>query len=235
MIERFCPFLLLFAAACSGPPAIEYDPYNRSGQMIALSGGDRGAQGACISCHGIKGEGDGKLTPRLAGLDQGYLARQLLFYAEGQRSHPQMTDIARRLTVEERLKVAAYYAGLPVTTVQGCPAPARAVALYRTGDRRRGIAACAACHGASGEGVGRGNPPLAGQPAAYLEEQLRAWKSGRRYGDPEGTMMRISQRLRPEEIRTLADHAARLPGGSARRESPEACPPARRADPRNGA
>ena len=108
-------------------------------------------------------------------------------------------------------------------------------ALYQRGDARRGIASCASCHGADGRGAGLGNPPLAGQPAAYLADQLDRWRSGRRYGDAQGVMTRVSQRVKPAEVRALAAYAAGLAGGSDRRESRAACPPARRADPRSGA
>ena len=44
-----------------------------------------------------------------------------------------------------------------------------------------GIAACSGCHGANGEGNAAANfPALAGQPAAYLERQLRGFAGGAR-------------------------------------------------------
>lgn len=236
-----CHFLLLAAAlcataACSGPSPVP-DTFTRSGELIAYSGGARGAAGACATCHGLKGEGDGHLVPRLAGLDQGYLARQLEFYADGQRVHPQMAAIANALTHDQRSIVAQYYAGLPIPPApQGCVVPDRGTALlYQRGDARRKIVSCASCHGADGRGAGLGNPPLAGQPASYLADQLDRWRSGRRYGDAQGVMTRISQRLKPAEVRALAAYAATLSDGHGRREARAACPPARRADSRNGA
>lgn len=228
---------LCAGAACSGPSPLP-DTFDRSGELIAYSGGARGAAGACATCHGLKGEGDGHLVPRLAGLDSGYLARQLEFYVHGQRAHPQMAAIASALTRDQRSLVAAYYAALPEprAATASCAVPdPRAAALYQRGDARRGIASCASCHGADGRGAGLGYPPLAGQPASYLADQLDRWRSGRRYGDPQGVMTRISQRLKPAEVRTLAAYAATLSDDPARRGSRAACPPARRADPRNGA
>lgn len=221
--------------ACSGPSKIP-DTFTRSGELIALSGGGRGAAGACVTCHGLKGEGDGNLVPRLAGIDQGYLDRQLTFYADGQREHPQMAAIAKALSRDQRSLVSAYYARLPQpVVVTNCPKPDGITAtLFQRGDARRGIASCAACHGAAGEGAGRGNPPLAGQPAAYLADQLERWRSGRRYGDAQAVMTRISQRLKPGEVAPLAEYSAGL-GAALRPESLATCPPAHRADPRNGA
>lgn len=226
----------LASAACSGPSPVP-DTFTRSGELIAYSGGERGAAGACATCHGLKGEGDGHLAPRLAGLDQGYLARQLDFYVGGERAHPQMAAIAGDLTREQRSLVSAYYAALPLppaATVCATPDP-RPAALYQRGDARRDIASCASCHGADGRGAGLGNPPLAAQPASYLADQLDRWRSGRRYGDAQGVMTRISQRLKPDEVAALAAYAATLSDDRDRRGSRAACPPARRADPRNGA
>jgi cytochrome c553 len=235
MIRVLCssPLIVALAAsACSGPGEVR-DAFNRDGEVIALSGGSAGAANACVSCHGLAGEGDGDRSPRLAGLDQGYLARQLGFYAEGQRIDPRMVAVAKVLTGDERQKVAAYYARLPAR--RSCPtAPAPVSLLYAEGDAARGIASCASCHGARGEG-NAGNPPLAGQPAPYLEQQVRAWRVGDRYGDPLGAMTRIAKALTPAEAAALTAYAARLPGDARYSAPPEGCPPARRASPRSGA
>lgn len=223
----------LGAAACSRPAEIR-DRFSASGEVIALSGGSAGAANACASCHGLAGQGDGHRSPRLAGLDSGYLQRQLGFYAEGQRINPQMVRVAKALSGEERQKVAAYYAALPVQVTAGCPPPPSiADALYRNGDPSRGVASCASCHGAAGEG-NAGNPPLAGQPARYLSRQLADWRNGDRYGDPENVMTRIAKELSPAESAALSVYAAALPGDRRYPGSPAKCPPAHRVSPRNG-
>jgi cytochrome c553 len=70
-----------------------------------------GAQ-SCANCHGARGEGGLTGAPLLAGLAQAYLERQLAAYADGTREHSVMTPIAKRLTLQERAQLAAYYAGL---------------------------------------------------------------------------------------------------------------------------
>ena len=55
----------LAAAGCSRPAEVR-DAFNADGRLIALSGGSAGAANACVACHGLKGEGDGNLAPRLA-------------------------------------------------------------------------------------------------------------------------------------------------------------------------
>lgn len=231
-------FLALAAAACAPEPAAK--PFAQTGELVALSGGDAGPRGACHTCHGMKGEGDGNLTPRIAGLDPGYIARQLIFYADGLRQHEQMSWIARQLTDEQRSRVADYYAGMEPAPLASTPsvrlacAPG-AEALYLQGDPERGLEACATCHGQDGGGAGPGYPSLAGQPAPYIAAQLRAWRSGERYGDPQKVMLVAAQALAGEEISPLADYIARIGDGSDRPESPAECPSPRRPDPRNDA
>ena len=222
----------LAASGCSAP-AVPPDRFTASGEVIAMGGGDGGVGHACFSCHGLDGGGDGAATPRLAGLDPGYLQRQLDDYASGRRAHKEMAAIARRMQPDARALVSFYYAALPAAGRSTGPADGGAARLYAAGDPARDLPACASCHGAQGEGVGPGNPPLAGQPAAYVAAQLDGWREGRRYNDALGEMRRISRRLTPDEIRRLAAFVASLaPGPPAARA---ASPPARRGDRRNGA
>lgn len=214
-------------AACTLPQ--EESAFEETGELIALSGGDAGAHGACVICHGLAGEGDGELVPRLAGLDPGYAVRQLELFSGGQRRHPQMVWIADQLSWDARQKVADHFAALPVPALEpawppdeaACaPATAR---LYHLGDPSRGLQACATCHGAAGEGVGQGNPPLADQPAPYLAHQLKAWRTGQRYGDARGVMTHVSRLLSDAEVTALAGYSSVLRGASAYPAPPAAC------------
>ncbi|MYL99225.1 c-type cytochrome [Novosphingobium sp. FGD1] len=196
-MRRFLPAATLFlSAGLAGCGAEGGNPaFRASGEVIALSGGDGGAANACATCHGLRGEGDGRLVPRLAGLDAGYLHRQLDDYHNGRREHVEMRAIVRRLSGEDRAKVSAYYAGLPATGASFV----RSSKLYEE--------RCASCHGANGEGGGAANPPLAGQSPVYIAAQLKAWRAGKRRGDGMGVMLAISRSLSPEEINLLASHA----------------------------
>ena len=211
---------------CSVVESTSTDRFTASGELLALSGGRAGAANACFTCHGLDGLGDGAGSPRLAGLNQGYLERQLEAYADGRRRHAQMSWIASRLTPEHRHALSAYYAAMAYSpgAMPNVPAPL----LYVFGAPERGLPACAACHGLRGQGFGPANPPVGGQPAAYLAEQVDQWKRARRVNDPGKVMLHISQRLTPAESSALAAYAARLPGGPPSPESPEASPEARR-------
>ncbi len=208
------------------------DPFRATGQTIAMSGGDGGARAACFTCHGLKGEGDGKDSPRLASLDPGYLHRQIDDYANGRREHPAMRAIALRLSDRDRAKVSAFFAALPVPAAPATVSTAKGEALYRRGDPARGLAPCASCHGTGGEGDAA-NPPLAGQPAAYLETQLLAWRTGKRNNDPLGEMRDISRRLSSAEARAVSAYASGL--GANPPPDRGAFPATHRGDPRNDA
>jgi len=224
----------LSLTACAAVDTTSDERYSATGEVIALGGAGAGAANACFTCHGLDGAGDGAGTPRLAGIDAGYLERQLQAYADGRRDHLQMGWIAKRLGPTERRAVAIHYAGMAFAGVAPRP-QAGGEQLYLHGDAAREIPACASCHGVNGEGVGPANPPLAGQPAAYLAGQLDQWRKSRRRNDPDDVMLAISQRLSPAERVAIARYAAALPGGPPRPESAEALRSAHRAATRSDA
>jgi cytochrome c553 len=200
------------------------DAFTASGEVIALGGGTAGVRSACITCHGLHGQGDGHLAPRLAGLDRGYLHRQLDAFANGQRYHDDMRRVAVVLSSEDRARVSTYYSSLdPGEAKHRRPPQAEGRDLYFSGDAARGLQPCASCHGERGEGQGAANPPLALQPPAYLAAQLRAWKKGARQNDPNHVMLRIGQALTDVEITAVATLASALSGKTA--SSPPAASP----------
>jgi len=178
-----------------------------------MSGGAGGAANACFSCHGLDGAGDGVSTPRLAGLEAGYLFKQMNDYASGLRPDAVMTPVSKALDDKARQAVAAYYAGLarPVGRAESIAAPA----LWSQGDARRGLQPCAACHGARGQGVGVGQPALAGQPAAYLRDQMERWRHAKRRNDARSAMTDIARRLTPEEVAAISVWLERQPASPA--------------------
>lgn len=77
---------------------------------------------------------------------------------------------------------------------------------------------CAACHGANGVSVADHIPNLAGQRAAYIESQLKAFKDGARKAptptSPIATMAAIATQLSPADMADVAAFFASLPGAS---------------------
>jgi len=203
MLLALCALLL--ATACTDRMTISNDRWGRSGELIAMSGGEGGARYACVSCHGARGEGNGFDAPRLAGLPAGYLQKQMEDYAAGLRPHEVMRDAARFLDSHERVRVANFYAALPPQALS--PATADALAAQTPGLYAR---ACQQCHGVEGVGSGNG-PPLNAQPAFYLAQQLQDWQVSKRRNDGNHVMLKVAQQLKPEEVRQLSLYLAQIP------------------------
>lgn len=80
---------------------------------------------------------------------------------------------------------------------------------------------CSACHGANGVSVSDTIPNLAGQRAAYIENQLKAFKDGTRKppsaANPAAIMSAMAAQLSPAQIADVAAYYASLasaPGGA---------------------
>lgn len=167
----------------------------------------------CVACHGPEGQGVGSY-PRLAGLGEAYTKRQLDFFANDERVDAIMKPIASGLSEEQRQQVARYFSELPVqpgeqAKTDNADHPGRTLAVH--GDWQRDFPSCVQCHGPGGRGIGEDFPPLAGQPATYLEDQLRAWRSGERTAGPMGLMGHIAEQLDEEDLKAVADYFASLP------------------------
>jgi len=185
-----------------------------SAQALASQGNGHGAP-ACQSCHGADGGGQAAAGfPRLAGLDATYLARQLADYAAGTRSHAVMQPIARALSADERQAIASFYSRMPVPAIPPSPQPpknASGATLATRGRWSQRMPACEQCHGPGGAGVGAHFPPLTGQPASYIEAQLKAWQQGTRRNDPLQLMQHLSRNLSAEDIAAVAQWFAAQP------------------------
>jgi cytochrome c553 len=71
-----------------------------------------------------------------------------------------------------------------------------------------GVAACASCHGAQGEGNAASNfPRIAGQPQAYLQRQLTYYANGSR---DNPVMAPIAKALTPQQISAVSAYYATL-------------------------
>lgn len=165
---------------------------------------------ACSSCHGKAGIAPtGSPFPDLAGKQTEYIAKQLMDFRAGTRSHPVMTPIARAMKDSDVGAVAKYFGGLPLAAIPArATGPARGESLDRVGDMTLGLPACANCHGMGGAGVGPLLPSLAGEPQDYLMAQLHAFRTGSRSNDDGGVMRAFAKRLSESDIRALAEFYA---------------------------
>jgi cytochrome c553 len=177
----------------------------------------------CGACHGEHGEGIRALSvPRIAGLPAAYVIEQLDAFRAGRRGTDpndhygqQMQPMAMLLPdLSAVADVADLIAAFPVADA---PASVTASATAREAQGRALFRSCAACHGDRAPGIESLHaPPLAGQDAAYLIRQLRAFRSKARGGPRDGlaaqTMSAASAVLaKPQADEDVAAYIASLP------------------------
>lgn len=197
------------------PLAAFLSAHTADSTVVYTKGGSNPAAMACVTCHGVEGEGIAAAGfPRLAGLPAGYMRKQLVDFASGARANSVMQPIAAALSAEEADTVTAMLADKPGPQVErvgrtaAAEGPGETLALR--GAWERNIPECVACHGPSGVGVGDAFPPLAGQSAQYLASQLTAWRQGTRKNDPNDLMGHIALSLADDEIKAVSAYFAGL-------------------------
>lgn len=202
------------------------DAFER-GRLIASGGGPSGPSAACFACHGRNGEGLGAAAvPALAGLSPQYQFKQLNDFASGSRPSDIMAPIARKLSRSDRHAVSLFYARAsgrsPVPAAGTRPDPLliqEGAVLYARGVPERAVQACINCHGPGARGIDPTYPALAGQPAHYVANQLRLWRSGVRRNDVGDVMRTISLQMSEHDIDAVAAYLSALAPAS-RAETP---------------
>ena len=188
-------------------------------QVQAAGDAEAGKQksAVCAACHGADGNSMMPNWPKLAGQVEKYTIKQLHDMKSGERPVPEMAAFLPGLSDQDIEDIAAYYASQTIKVGKADPELVElGEKIYRAGNAESGVAACASCHGAKGEGMAAaGWPALAGQHADYIEAQLKAFRAaGRgdetgpyRKNDGSSMMMRASAaRLTDSEIKALASY-----------------------------
>jgi cytochrome c553 len=165
-----------------------------------------GSIAACLLCHGQDAGGKRTLeTPRIGGLPEWYLARELNYFKQGVRgaSDEDSHGIVMRAMVmliggeREIEDLAAYLSTLrppPAKTVDGGNA-AHGEQLYMV---------CMACHGPDARGSADLNTPnLVDQDGEYIVRQLDNFRAGIRGTNPLDV---FGQQMRPVAAAMLMSH-----------------------------
>ena len=178
-------------------------------RILAAGNTRRGAALAartCAACHGDKGLSQTNI-PSLAGQSPYAIYKQLHDYRTDARAHPQMTGVAKALSVNDLAAVAAYFAAASkeymAIGARDLIGDVEIVKLAHEGDSRRRIPACLSCH-VNGVGGPIETPVIIGQSREYMIAQLEAYANGTRRNDVYGRMRDISRKLTPEEREQLA-------------------------------
>lgn len=220
----FASSLLLSSVAvvhAADAPVGPEKPDVKAGAMLYNEGDPSRGIVACITCHGPGGNSELPINPNLAAMSHEYIYKQLVEFQpredgsaprQGPNGAPSvMTSLATPLTIQDMLNLSLYLAEQPLTnpaTASSEELVARGEEIWRGGIRERSVPACAACHGANGEGIPSQYPRLSGQFASYIEEQMILFRAGHR-GNSE-MMIQIAARMSDADIKAVADYAAGL-------------------------
>lgn len=175
-------------------------------QTLVTSAVEETATTVCAACHGADGNSVISLNPKLAGQHSEYLYKQLSEFKEGKRVNAVMSGMVANLSPEEMQGLAAYYASqsLKLAKAKANGAGSLGEKIYRGGIASTKVPACAACHGANGEGMPKRFPSLSGQHTDYTVQQLRTFRTGERANAP--MMQVISSKMTEAEMQAVADY-----------------------------
>ncbi|WP_126452163.1 c-type cytochrome [Sulfuriflexus mobilis] len=166
----------------------------------------------CIGCHGVDGNSSNPDWPNLAGQHAEYLAKQINDYKSQARKDPTMNAMVASLSADDTANIAAFFASNKVN-ITGANKGSIELGkkIYRGGIAKRGIAACASCHGPSGAGNPAAKfPAVSGQHAKYTAKALNDFASGARSNDPQSMMRDVAGKLKANEIKAVAEYIAGL-------------------------
>ncbi len=200
----------------------------------AKAGADKVA--VCAACHSTDGNSPAPNFPKIAGLGEKYLLKQLRDIQawdlekdatkkpDTGRAVLEMTGMLAALSDQDLQDIAAFYASQAIQLTGAKDIKVRINAgievdglelgerIYRAGNLANGIPACTGCHAPDGHGnPPAGYPRLSGQFAEYIEKQLLAFRAGNRVNDGEAMTMRlVAEKMSDAEIKAVANFVAGL-------------------------
>ena len=142
----------------------------------------------CALCHGQYSQGTpGMMSPRLAGLPKEYIAKEMRYYRDGTREYAPMVVTSQITAMSDKDidDISEYLGDLDIRHM-GLPE----IPQYPDGDAGSGqeifMRECKGCHASSGHGKPhKGFPPIAGQYASYLLNQIDRFRSKARFHDDD--------------------------------------------------
>jgi cytochrome c553 len=116
--------------------------------------------------------------------------------------------MAMALSDDDMADLGAYFASQKPAGLEADPGKlALGQRLFRSGDTKSGIPACASCHGPTGAGnPAAAYPLLRSQYGTYVGAQLRAYRAGTRQTDPNKMMRDVASTMSDEQIDAVASY-----------------------------
>lgn len=194
---------------CLASPLIQAAQISQKKAVVGDKAQGKEKSVVCSACHGVDGNSQVPMWPKIAGQHEKYLSTQLYHFAQGEngpRNNVQMYPWAVNLSEQDRADLAAYFASQPAQyqEAQNREDVELGRRIYHGGLTKVGLAACSSCHGPSGLGNGPANfPALAGQHSQYTEDQLKYFRSGQRV---HIMMNSVAQKMTDEHITAVANY-----------------------------
>ena len=158
----------------------------------------------CAACHGADGNSASGEYPILAGQTARYLYLELKDFKEGRRNNGLMAPFVAKLSREDMLDLAEYFAAQKPKPLAFRPDAARVA----RGRKKADEVLCTMCHLGGMKGQNE-IPRVAGQHPEYVIKQLKAFKARTRTNDA-GSMTSVAQTISEQDIEDLAHYIASL-------------------------
>jgi cytochrome c553 len=165
----------------------------------------------CAACHGPDGNSLVPMFPKIAGLQETYIIKQLRDFQSGRRKSDIMAPVVASLKPEDLAPLANYFSQQKLKPGDASDKSEIAVGklLYFDGNEETGVPACVGCHQAQGAGQAV-YPRIGGQHATYVAQQLRNFAAGERSNDVSRFMRVVAKRMSEEEIQSVAAYLVSL-------------------------
>jgi len=165
----------------------------------------------CSACHGEDGNSVVPMFPKIAGLQEGYIVKQLRDFQSGRRKSDIMAPVVAALKPEDFLSLATYFSGKKLNpgAVDDKKVADFGKMVYFDGNEETGVPACIGCHQPQGAGH-LIYPRIGGQHVQYVTQQLKNFASADRSNDVSRFMRVVAKRMSEEEIDSVAAYLASL-------------------------
>jgi cytochrome c553 len=165
----------------------------------------------CLPCHGGDGNSLVPMFPKIAGLQETYIVKQLRDFQSGRRKSDIMGPVVAALKTEDFLPLGTFFAAQKMKA--GEPGDKKlsdfGKLVFFDGNEETGLPACVGCHQAQGAGH-LIYPRIGGQHVTYVTQQLKNFAAGDRSNDVSRFMRVVAKRMTNEEIDAVAAYLADL-------------------------
>jgi cytochrome c553 len=169
------------------------------------------ASTVCTACHGEDGNSLVPMFPKIAGLQEEYIVKQLRDFKSGRRKSDIMAPVVAALKSEDFLPLGSYFSSQKMKA--GEPDDKKLADLgklvFFDGNEDSGLPACVGCHQAQGAGHTI-YPRIGGQHGTYVSQQLKNFAAGDRSNDVSRFMRVVAKRMTDEEINAVSAYVATL-------------------------